>query len=203
MGSILMKKFVLFACVALLTFVSIAATPSKAGTLVGDSISASYGFPDAGTFPAAFVTYSPSTFMVVDPGGETLLQITSNVVGQTVDSIKVDFSANAVTFSFENQQSRTASTFNGPEFTVLSGDLFDPISNVVASGGQTVDASIVGGVLEVNWQGQTFARGDTVVVNFAADVPEPSTWAMMILGFAGLGLMAYRRKQNAPTLRLA
>jgi hypothetical protein len=27
-------------------------------------------------------------------------------------------------------------------------------------------------------------------------VPEPSTWAMMILGFAGLGFMAYRRKAN-------
>jgi hypothetical protein len=25
-------------------------------------------------------------------------------------------------------------------------------------------------------------------------VPEPSTWAMMLLGFAGLGFMAYRRK---------
>jgi hypothetical protein len=29
-----------------------------------------------------------------------------------------------------------------------------------------------------------------------AAVPEPSTWAMMILGFAGVGFMAYRRKQN-------
>ena len=28
------------------------------------------------------------------------------------------------------------------------------------------------------------------------DVPEPSTWAMMILGFAGVGLMAYRRKKQ-------
>jgi hypothetical protein len=28
-------------------------------------------------------------------------------------------------------------------------------------------------------------------------VPEPSTWAMMILGFLGLGWMAYRRKRNA------
>jgi hypothetical protein len=34
-------------------------------------------------------------------------------------------------------------------------------------------------------------------------VPEPSTWAMMILGFAGLGFMAYRRKQNGPALGLA
>jgi hypothetical protein len=27
-------------------------------------------------------------------------------------------------------------------------------------------------------------------------VPEPSTWAMMILGFCGVGFMAYRRKAN-------
>ena len=27
-------------------------------------------------------------------------------------------------------------------------------------------------------------------------VPEPSTWAMMILGFAGVGFMAYRRKKQ-------
>jgi len=27
-------------------------------------------------------------------------------------------------------------------------------------------------------------------------VPEPSTWAMMILGFAGVGFTAYRRKSK-------
>ena len=31
-------------------------------------------------------------------------------------------------------------------------------------------------------------------VSGVSAVPEPSTWAMMILGFAGVGLMAYRRK---------
>jgi len=36
----------------------------------------------------------------------------------------------------------------------------------------------------------------------ATAVPEPSTWAMLILGFAGVGFMAYRRK-NQGTLRLA
>jgi hypothetical protein len=30
-----------------------------------------------------------------------------------------------------------------------------------------------------------------------AAVPEPSTWAMMILGFAGIGFMAYRRKSKS------
>ncbi len=33
-------------------------------------------------------------------------------------------------------------------------------------------------------------------------VPEPSTWAMMILGFAGVGFMAYRRKAK-PAFRFA
>jgi hypothetical protein len=40
-----------------------------------------------------------------------------------------------------------------------------------------------------------------MLVNVAA-VPEPSTWAMMILGFAGLGFMAYRRK-NKHSFRFA
>jgi hypothetical protein len=34
-------------------------------------------------------------------------------------------------------------------------------------------------------------------------VPEPSTWAMMILGFFGVGFMAYRRKSVVPAFRLA
>jgi hypothetical protein len=53
--------------------------------------------------------------------------------------------------------------------------------------------------------GTTSASGDFAIVNvnFTAAVPEPSTWAMMILGFAGIGFMAYRRKSNgalAPSL---
>jgi hypothetical protein len=40
------------------------------------------------------------------------------------------------------------------------------------------------------------------LTSLAADVPEPSTWAMMILGFAGVGFMAYRRKSK-PALMAA
>jgi hypothetical protein len=31
-------------------------------------------------------------------------------------------------------------------------------------------------------------------IDVMAAVPEPSTWAMLILGFAGVGFLAYRRK---------
>jgi hypothetical protein len=49
----------------------------------------------------------------------------------------------------------------------------------------------------------TAAPSITITYDFTRGVPEPSTWAMMILGFAGLGFMAYRRKQNGPALRVA
>ena len=39
-------------------------------------------------------------------------------------------------------------------------------------------------------------------VAIAHPVPEPSTWAMMLLGFAGVGFMAYRRKSK-PALSAA
>jgi hypothetical protein len=48
--------------------------------------------------------------------------------------------------------------------------------------------------------GQLFA---SITPTVETAVPEPSTWAMMILGFAGIGFMAYRRKQNGPALRVA
>ena len=36
-----------------------------------------------------------------------------------------------------------------------------------------------------------------------AAVPEPTTWAMMLLGFAGIGFMAYRSKKNGASFRFA
>jgi len=39
---------------------------------------------------------------------------------------------------------------------------------------------------------------NTVSVNFSAFVvPEPSTWAMLLMGFAGLGFVGYRRTRRA------
>jgi PEP-CTERM motif-containing protein len=56
------------------------------------------------------------------------------------------------------------------------------------SGGQWADAA--GGVA---------SAGDPVqgyFVEFSV-VPEPSTWAMMLIGFAGLGIAGYRRTKNS------
>lgn len=45
---------------------------------------------------------------------------------------------------------------------------------------------------------QSFADGQP---SLTAPVPEPATWAMMIVGFCGLGYMGYRRKNS--TVRFA
>jgi hypothetical protein len=38
------------------------------------------------------------------------------------------------------------------------------------------------------------AESFTAIFSVSSAVPEPSTWAMVILGFCGLGFMAYRKK---------
>jgi hypothetical protein len=57
----------------------------------------------------------------------------------------------------------------------------------------------------LSFQGRDAGGGTYVLSNvsvIANAVPEPSTWAMMILGLGGVGLMAYRRKSK-PALSAA
>jgi PEP-CTERM motif len=74
---------------------------------------------------------------------------------------------------------------DGGEWKVTLSDpfSFNSISFVPANGGDNANL------------------GDYAFVNFTTGVPEPSTWAMMVLGFCGLGFLAYRRKNG--TLRIA
>jgi hypothetical protein len=73
--------------------------------------------------------------------------------------------------------SQTFATMPGTEYVyqfMLYNDLYDNVAI-------TLDLADPSGAL---------------VTTTASAAPEPSTWAMMILGFCGLGFMAYRRKSN-------
>jgi hypothetical protein len=59
-------------------------------------------------------------------------------------------------------------------------------ADVIACTGQSV-ACTTGGVA---------ANEITIHASAGPTVPEPSTWAMMIIGFAGVGFMAHRRKSK-------
>jgi hypothetical protein len=41
------------------------------------------------------------------------------------------------------------------------------------------------------------SNGDSFTFQFQSDVPEPSTWAMMLVGFGSLGFAGYRRQKAA------
>jgi hypothetical protein len=87
--------------------------------------------------------------------------------------------------------------------------------SIFADGGATFNAGVLGWI--TNAQGATALGGPLATEvhslegsqsfvgtdpSLTTGVPETSTWAMMILGFCGLGFMAYRRKPK-PTFRLA
>jgi hypothetical protein len=61
-------------------------------------------------------------------------------------------------------------------------------------------ASILSNVSEIQLRGEFISgaeeEGFDNVRLAASGVPEPSTWAMMLLGFAGLGFAGYRRRQK-------
>jgi hypothetical protein len=58
-------------------------------------------------------------------------------------------------------------------------------------------ANILGGHSYINFHTVQFGGGEIRGNIGVAAVPEPSTWAMMILGFAGVGYMTCRRKRRA------
>jgi hypothetical protein len=60
------------------------------------------------------------------------------------------------------------------------------------------------GELKLYYWDSNFGDNTEFVTATISAVPEPSTWAMMILGFAGVGFLAYRRRnQTAIALRRA
>ncbi len=86
-------------------------------------------------------------------------------------------------------------------FTFVTIQLGKPISITDLS---TNPAFLITGGNGYTYQASNgeFGTG-TVSFAIASAIPEPSTWAMMILGFCGLGFIAYRRKQNGSALSVA
>jgi PEP-CTERM motif len=104
------------------------------------------------------------------------------------------------------------SSGSGPLFGVNGSGFFDApalyipsgyTSGTALSGSSTFDGQTIAslgltpGTYVYTWG--SGADADSLTVNISG-VPEPSTWAMMLLGFAGLGLAGYRtaRKGLSP-----
>ena len=95
-----------------------------------------------------------------------------------------------------------ADPFNGFVLDVLSGP---QIATAVIDNSSTivpVDAYVSGGELYINFSGVTQNSGGTAVVDFTTmndfnGVPESSVWAMMLIGFGGLGFASHSKAKDA------
>ncbi len=107
----------------------------------------------------------------------------------------VDANGNAETFNFTNLAGGIAglggggynlgngSQQNGFDFSVGNGEVITDIDLFLGATGMINDFE--------------HFRIDATPIPQVAAVPEASTWAMMILGFLGVGLMGYRKQRRA------
>lgn len=165
-----------------------------------------------GTFTTSYnPQYSGS--QPYDSSEDTYFGIVNNS-GKILSSITLTSTAGQPIYGFEGDGIDTyISGSNLKDTTGYGGPLayFTNINAATTSGtvvfGTSGLASLNGGG---NCSGNSicstyFSLEEAVTLNTVAvnGVPEPSTWAMMMLGFVGVGFMAYRRKERLPALRLS
>ena len=122
--------------------------------------------------------------------GNTGTGSSGTVTGQFNETLTIGGMSKILTFSYSDQIGFSTDILNitAPAAFILDGYSVT-INNVV---NLTEGETISGGA-------QTINKELTATI---AAVPETSTWAMILLGFAGVGFMAYRRKAEGFTLRL-
>jgi PEP-CTERM motif len=79
----------------------------------------------------------------------------------------------------------------------LNGAAVADLNNAIGNGLFSIGATKE---LREIFSGSGANGNQQLVLEISPSVPEPSTWAMLILGFAGVGFMAYRRKSKPAIL---
>ena len=187
--------FFVAALIAMLA--SLAGAPNAfAGPLTGDSISVYFAEADTSTpytagcgdIPAG--CFSEQSF-TVGSGAETTYYVADGPVAN------IDFSDDRLVITWIDNVTDGSTGFHGFVFTDATNN-FDPIGSVSGLSASLVseDADQLYVSLDPEHFG-IFDKGDTITINFGATpAPEPSTWAMMLLGFAGIGYAGYRRSRS-------
>jgi hypothetical protein len=116
-----------------------------------------------------------------------------SISGTTATFNGIDLSASPTSITFTPTTS-ASSVFDQGSSAIFFGNPSAAGACAISGSSGTVGACAQGVDLQT-----TFGSSLTIAV---AAVPEPSTWAMMLLGFAGIGFMAYRRKSK-PALMVA
>lgn len=152
--------------------------------LVGDTVQVQLLFPDTST---VLDTYGPFTIT----GSKTFTS------SDGVTSISFSDSQIIVTNLTPDQFDTT--NFDGYLVQLISGPSFlnavlDQTSSTSFASGSVLSFSADS--ISLNYAGTCAGcvGGEQIVIDVTTAVPEPSSWAMMMLGFAALSLLAFRRK---------
>lgn len=153
----------------------------------------------------------------VGAGGSLTLTLENGISftgtsGQPGFAFNVDkFSSTAITGTSSLQfsvpppgDSATAVSTFGTFTTVVTcsscNGFFASLSIFESAAGGFTNANFVANDMGYYFVGQVIGTdSNTAYIGYgiASPVPEPSTWAMLILGFAGVGFMTYRRRWSA------
>jgi hypothetical protein len=150
---------------------------------------------------------NPATPVPVDPvnGSFTIsfdptLDYTNSTTGISISSLNIVLGSTlSFTYNHTSDFLQVGGLANGAgviQFSPSTDDFYLQISGL----GLGAPAFVQLGYAQVSSPDtQFFTINQTGAVSataITAAVPEPSTWAMMLLGFAGVGFMAYRRKSK-------
>lgn len=177
---------------AILSALLILPWPATAAVVSDHVAFSANGFGSFGTLPASAVPVDPvvgSFDITFDP---TTIPVfpTINTTGIALDSLNIAFSF-PLTFSYDPIFDRLLVGGHGGGFTSGTNDFGLRIDSFL-SAPSLFDLEYVD-VADATHFFASFT-GSVSVTPITSGVPEPSTWAMMMLGFAGVGFVAYRRK---------
>jgi hypothetical protein len=180
------------AALTMLAFALSTTTRASADTYVSYDVNASYD-SGAGTLTGSFT---------LDTTTNTSYAVDLTVVGAGgVNSGSLTDPTRFGTGTYEVAPSVTDATYNDGDPALQVFLTYPTGGGALFNGG--FGSSSVGSYFSPTCGGEIcgFPLSGTVLNGNAVTsaVPEPSTWAMMLLGFAGVGFMAYRRKSKPAT----
>jgi uncharacterized repeat protein (TIGR03803 family) len=157
------------------------------GTTTANTI---FEYSQAGVF-TTLAKFTGINGLGTNPTGGLLLDAAGNLFGTTVNGGDTVFGlGKGYGTVFELTKSgvlKTLSTFdnaNGANpYAGLTADAFGNLYGTTQNGPNNI--------------GTIFRLGDTGFVPFTASVPEPATWALMLLGFGGIGAAMRRGNRRA------
>ena len=155
------------------------ANTAQAG-MINDAVHVDYLFPDVGS------VYDTLGTQTVGASGASFT---------FYDYFDMTVTGRKVLVDFKLDTTWTATSFNGFVLTDLDKALpsfsLDSASNM--AGFSASNFYVSGHALYVNWAGLSFTSDTNVVLDAAADVPEPFTVGLMGLGLLALGAARRRR----------